>query len=278
MQKPKLYMKIGDEAEFDIADKVKGLKYLGDDSTLASTNQLLQIPGIDGAVNQYKTYSNYQVPAKFFLRFENWQDYKLAKHQINRLFSSRKLIRIRTDTESAMVRFVMPNPPEIAPTEPEAHYASFTENFDNPSGYRYSLYRSDSLGSYDEDGWQIGMNIPSDGVPNYHFKSTSFKVYNASDIAIDPYGQKHDLRILFKFNGPWMKITNNTNGSSYTYKKPSNGGEQIILDGIKTTLNGKPASVNTDYGTIILETEWNDISISGASNVDITFSFPFIYL
>ena len=276
MQEPKLYMKIGDEAEFDIADKVKGLKYLGDDSTLASTNQLLQVPGIDGTVYQYKTYSNYQVPAKFFLRFEDWQDYKLAKHHVNRLFSSRKMIRIRTDTEPAMVRFVMPNPPEIAPTEAEAHYASFTENFDNPSGYRYSLYRSDSLPSI-ANGWQFGMNLP-EPLPSYHFTNKSFKVYNASDIAIEPYKQKHDLRILFKFSGSQMKITNKTNGSSYTYNNSSNGNEQIILDGISTTLNGNPASANTDYGTVTLETGWNDIDVSGADNVDITFSFPFIYL
>lgn len=276
MQKPKLYMKIGNEAEFDIADKVKGLKYLGDDSTLASTNQLLQVPGIDGTVYQYKTYSNYQVPAKFFLRFEDWQDYKLAKHQINRLFSSREKIRIRTDTEPAIVRFVVPNPPEIAPTEAGAHYASFTENFDNPSGYRYSLYRSDSLPSI-ANGWQFGMNLP-EPLPSYHFTNKSFKVYNASDIAIEPYKQKHDLRILFKFSGSQMKLTNKTNGSSYTYKNSSNGNEQIILDGISTTLNGNPASANTDYGTITLEKKWNDIDVSGADSVDITFSFPFIYL
>lgn len=276
MQEPKLYMKIGDEAEFDIADKVKGLKYLGDDSTLASTNQLLQVPGIDGTVYQYKTYSNYQVPAKFFLRFENWQDYKLAKHQINRLFSSREKIRIRTDTEPAIVRFVVPNPPEVAPTEAGAHYASFTENFDNPSGYRYSLYRSDSLPSI-ANGWQFGMNLP-EPLPSYHFTNKSFKVYNASDIAIEPYKQKHDLRILFKFSGSQMKLTNKTNGSSYTYKNSSNGNEQIILDGISTTLNGNPASANTDYGTITLEKKWNDIDVSGADSVDITFSFPFIYL
>ncbi len=276
MQEPKLYMKIGDEAEFDIVDKVKGLKYLGDDSTLASTNQLLQVPGIDGTVYQYKTYSNYQVPAKFFLRFEDWQDYKLAKHQINRLFSSREKIRIRTDTEPAIVRFVVPNPPEITPTEAGAHYASFTENFDNPSGYRYSLYRSDSLPSI-VNGWQFGMNLP-EPLPSYHFTNKSFKVYNASDIAIEPYKQKHDLRILFKFSGSQMKLTNKTNGSSYTYKNSSNGNEQIILDGISTTLNGNPASANTDYGTITLEKKWNDIDVSGADSVDITFSFPFIYL
>lgn len=273
---PELYLKIGDQDEFNIEDKVQGLTFLGDDSTPVLTNSYLDVPGVDGSQFQYSTFSRYQVVANFCLFFTDWQDYKLAKHQVNRLFSSRKMIRIRTDTEPAMVRFVMPNPPEIAPTEAEAHYASFTENFDNPSGYRYSLYRSDSLPSI-ANGWQFGMNLP-EPLPSYHFTNKSFKVYNASDIAIEPYKQKHDLRILFKFSGSQMKITNKTNGSSYTYNNSSNGNEQIILDGISTTLNGNPASANTDYGTVTLETGWNDIDVSGADNVDITFSFPFIYL
>ena len=75
-----------------------------------------------------------------------------------------------------------------------------------------------------------------------------------------------------------MKITNNTNGSEWSYIKASNGEESIILDGINTTLNGNPASANTDYGNIILDTGWNDIAVTGADSVDITFSFPFIYL
>lgn len=279
MQNPRLYMKIGDDEEFDISQKVAGLRYLGDDSTLATTNQLQTIPGVDGAIYQYKTYNNYQVPAKFLLRFGNWQDYKLAKHEIMRLFSTRKLIRIRTDTEPDIVRFVLPTIPAIAPAEEFAHYALFTENFDNPSGYRYSLYRSDSDYTFKSNGWQFGMNLLNDPtLAKYHFTDNSFSVYNASDIAIDPYGQKHDLRIIMKFSGNSLKLTNKTDGSVYTYNKASNGNETIILDGIATTLDGKPASANTDYGNITLQPGWNDIIADGASNVDITFSFPFIYL
>ena len=278
LQNPRLLMKIGDEEEFDIADRVAGLTYLGDDATPATTNQLAQINGIDGAIYQYKTNNNYQVPAKFLLKFGDWQDYKLAKHELFKIFSTRKLIRIRTDTEMAIVRFVLPTIPEIAPAQEEAHWATFTENFDNPSGYRYSIFRSDSNYSPEKSGWQLGMNIPEGFKLNYHFTTSSFKVYNASDIEIDPYGQKHDLKIIMKFSGDSLTLTNKTDGSSYSYKKPSSGGDKIILDCIATTLNGQPASGNTDYGNITLQPGWNDITATGAGSVDITFSFPFIYI
>ena len=278
MQKPKLLMKIGDGEEFNIEDRVPGLKYLGDDATQATTNQLTQITGIDGAIYSYKTYNNYQIPANFYLQFHNWEDYKLAKHEIMKIFATRKLIRIRTDVESAIVRFVLPTVPTIAPSEATSHYSLFTENFDNPSGYRYSIFRSDSDWSLFTKGDQLGMNIPDGETLNYHFTTTKFKVYNASDIAVDPYKQKHDLKIVSKFSGNNLKITNKTNSTSWTYNKSTNGGDTVILDGINTTLNGKPASVDTDYGHIVLDPGWNDIETSGAGSVDITFSFPFVYL
>ncbi|OTA48252.1 phage tail domain-containing protein [Limosilactobacillus reuteri] len=276
---PELYLKIGDQDEFNIEDKVQGLTFLGDDSTPALANTYQEIPGLDGSKLQYTTFSRYQVVANFCIYFTDWEDYKLAKHQFYRLFTSRQLIRMRTDVESAIVRFVYPNLPEIKPDQNGSHFATFSMNFDNPSGFRYSLYRSDGTYSNDLDGVQFGMNLHmNDDQYNYHFTTNQFKVYNASDIQVDPFGQKHDLKIISKFKGNSMKITNNTNGSEWSYTKASNGEENIVLDGINTTLNGNPASTNTDYGNIILDTGWNDIAVTGADSVDITFSFPFIYL
>lgn len=277
MQHPKLLMKIGDGEEFNIADKVPSLEYLGDDSTVTTTNQLSQVAGVDGAIYQYKTFNNYQVPAKFFLRFGNWQSFKLAKHEIQKIFSTKKIIRIRTDTETAIVRFVLANDPEIHPAEDLAHYSLFTVNFDNPSGYRYSIFRSDTMYDFAKSGWQIGMNIPVGEKLNYHFTDKIFKVYNASDVPVDPYYGNADLKIICKFSGDKLTLTNKTNGSTWTYNKASTGSDSIILDGINTTLNGKTASVNTDYGNLSLETGWNDVEATGANSVDITFSFPFIY-
>lgn len=280
---PKLLIKIGDDDEFDIAERVPGLTYLGDDANLATTNQLSQFGSLDGSIYQYKTFNSYQVPAKFLLQFDDWYDYKLAKHEINQIFGTRKIMRIRTDAEMAIVRFVLPTFPEIAPALENAHWATFTENFDNPSGYRYSIARSDRYTTLATDELQLGMNfykylVNEENMPSYTFTTTSFRVLNPSDIPIEPYTQKHDLRILIKFKGDSLTISNKTTGDIYTYKKPSDGSEQIIIDGITTTLNGKPASGNTDYGDLSLTTGWNEFTTSGASSLNITFSFPFIYL
>ena len=159
LQNPQLLLKIGNQPEFNIADKVQGLKYLGDNSTPTINNSYLDVPGIDGSILQYSTFSRYQIVANFFLRFSDWQDFKIAKHQFYRIFGQRKLIRIRTDVESSIVRFVYPNLPEIKPSQDYAHDALITMNFDNPSGYRYSLYRSDGTYSNDLDGVQSGMNL-----------------------------------------------------------------------------------------------------------------------
>ena len=279
MQNPQLYLKIGNQPEFNIEDKVQGLRYLGDNATPVITNNYLDVSGVDGSQFQYSTFTRYQIPANFFIRFGTWQDFKLAKHQFYRLFGQRKLIRMRTDVESNIVRFVYPNLPEIKPTEDKAHYASFTMNFDNPSGYRYSLYRSDAISEASDRSLQFGMgDMDKKDDVNYHFTSTNFSIYNPSDIAIDPYGQKHDLKIICHFNGNSLTLSNSTNGSEWSYQKGANSSDTISRDGISTTLNGNAASANTDYGNIILEPGKNNINVSGANNVDITFSFPFIYI
>lgn len=269
----KLYLKIGNQDEFDICEKVQGLHFLGDDSTPVTTNQFLEISGADGSQFQYATFGKYQVVANFFLEFESWEDYKLAKHQINRIFATKKLIRMRTNVESAIVRYVYPNFPEIKPISDGANSSTFSVNFDNPSGYRYSINRSDELSKV-----QYGMYLLDDIYPEYRFTDKSFRVYNPSDISIDPYLSKHDLKIISKFSGSSLKIANTTNGTSWSYNKSSNGSETILLDGISTTVNGNPATVNTDYGHIVLNTGWNDIVVSGTNSNDITFSFPFIYI
>ncbi len=277
MQNPQLYLKIGDGPEFNIADKVQGLRYLGDNSTPTISNSYLDVPGVDGSQFVYSTFSRYQIAANFFLRFTDWQDFKLAKHQFYRIFGQRKLIRMRTDVESSIVRFVYPNLPEIKPSQDFAHDALITMNFDNPSGYRYSLYRSNSIYDFQTGNMQFG-ELGLDSAPNYHFTTSSFKLFNPSDIAIDPYGQKHDLQVVCHFSGNSMKIANASNGSEWEYTKSANSSDTIILNGINTTLNGQPASANTDYGNLILDTGWNDFAVTGANSIDITFSFPFIYL
>lgn len=275
---PKFYIKRGDTPEFEITDAIQGLEFLGNDSSPVIANTYQQNAGRDGQLFQTQTFDKTVENANFLINFGDWYDFKLLKHDIYRIFSQRSMMRIRTDAEMGIVKYVRPTSFDIKPISDGAHDATFTIPFENPSGYKYSLARSDNLYTYDAELWQIGMNLPDGQDIGYHFTQRNFDVYNASDIPIDPYYQKHDLRIICHFNGSNLTILNKTNGSSWQYQKAASKSDTIILDGIKTTLNGNPASVNTDYGNIVLDTGYNNISVTGAADIDITFSFPFIYL
>lgn len=252
---------------------------MGLDTNPVVTNNYYDSSGSDGSVFANSVFNKTTVNARFALHFNDWYDYKLQKHKFMREFMNKKLMRIRTDAEPAIVQYVRAGNFEVAPIENGYHDCLITIPFENPSGYKYSLMNSDSLYEFNEAGWQIGMNIPANIPPlNYAFHHQKFKIYNAGDIAIDPYYQHHELKILSKFKGEFLQIVNNTNGTSWKFNQNSNGNDELLLDGINTTLNGSPASKKTDYGNLVLEPGWNDIIVNGAYWNEILFSFPFIYI
>lgn len=278
MYQPKLLMKIGTMDEFEIGEKVPGVTFLSEDSTPQFTNTYQDINGLDGSPFAYETLGKSTINVRLWLQFSDYADFKLAKHEIYRLFGSRRLIRLRTNTDPAKVFFVYPTPFDITIAKTGDHDVEFTIPFENPSGYRYSLFRSDTPYTFSQEGWQVGMNLLTDDVPTYQFKTKKFKVYNASDIKIDPYYQKHDLKITSKFTGDSLKIANHTTDTEWEYKKSSNGKEVITLNGIYAYRDNVSCAKDTDFGNISLETGYNDIEVTGATTVDVTFSFPFIYL
>lgn len=274
---PWMKIKVGDEDEVDVTQKIIGLDFMGDDSNPTIINNYQTDSASDGSVFNFATIGQNVVNANFFLTFTTYADYKMAKSEIFRLFMNRNLMRIRTDSEPYIVKYVRAGNFELGPLEGNEDLA-FTIPFDNPSGYKYSFFRSDEIFDTNKN-WQLGMHLPIDQELSYHFTSNkTMMVYNPSDLPIDPYFQKHDLRVISNFNGANFKLTNQTNGSKWSYLKESDGKQNIILDGINTYLNGTPASANTDYGNLTLEKGWNKIVAEGADTFDVTFSFPFIYL
>lgn len=281
---PFFKMKIGNGDEFDIADKIPGLTYLGVDDASSSpqfTNNYQDSSGKDGSYFISQTFGKRTFNERFLLSFIDWEDYQLAKHEIYKLFGQRELIRVRTDVNDAKVYFGYVDPFNIAPTESGSSFANFSIPFELPNPYRYSLYRSDSLYTFKQAGWQYGMNLP-DNVDNvdYHFTTSNFQVYNASDIRVDPYYQNHDLEMVIKFNGSSLQIHNKTTDTSWKYNESSDGNHTITWDGeaLTTYLDGDQVNGKTDFGYLSLDPGWNDIECTGANSVDITFSFPFIYL
>ncbi len=271
-----LFIKTANSDEISITDNIQGLKFLGIETDPAFVNTYQTIVGVDGSQLQAADIAKNKLTANFWLQFGDYQDFLLAKRKISHYLGTKQPLRIRTGTQAGLCAFVLPDNFTIKPSQPGSHNAVFSIPFDNPSGYYYSVLRSDEINS-NNDELQIGMNLPNQQL-DYHFNTTSFQVYNAGDVVVDPYYQHNDLRISLTFTGNYCQIVNNTNGSEWKYNSSSSGKDNIVINGINTTDNNTPCSLSTDYGNIILNTGWNDITINGTSAIDITFSFPFIYM
>ena len=257
---------------------IHGLTFLGDSTSPVLTNNYSDSSGSDGSIFNYATFDKSEVNANFILHFSDYYDFKLAQHDIYKLFMNKELIRIRTNAEPAIVKFVRAGNFEIKSWRDGAKDAMFTIPFENPSGYKYSYLTSDNPYLYETEGWQIGMNLPNGQDLHYQFTTPQMRVYNASDIAVDPYFQRHELKIICRYRGSFLRLENRTNGTSWQITKNSDLAEVTILDGINTTVGGEPASRYTDYGNLVLEPGWNSIVAKGAAALDVTFRFPFIYL
>lgn len=268
-------LKLQGQDEFNITDRLPNVEYLGGDSTPAFNNVYQDNTTRDGSRLTSVNFSKLLYTANFLLRSQDYYDQKLLRHEIYQLFGDRKLVRFRTDTDLQKVMYGRPTSFEIKFIADGYDDSLFAIQFEILSGYKYSLNRSDSV---TVDDISFGMNFHLNEKPVYTQTANSFRIYNPSDIAVDPYYQRHDLMLIIEYVGSSYQITNTTNGTSYQYKNASNGNDNIVLSGLSTMLNGQPASQNTDFGFIKLEKGWNDIVVSGATSHTTTFSFPFIYI
>ncbi len=271
-----LYIKIDDQDEIASTDITKNLTFLGLTEAPSLLNNYRDESIQDGQFWNYSRYGMTTVTAKFVVTFIDRNDFKLAKHEIYRVFAQKGIFRLRTGVEPDVVRYCRPTAFEMTSDPAEGNYCQFEIPFENPRGLRYSRINTDKM--TDRDFLSLNINLESEE-RQYHFTgSTSFEVFNASDIAVDPEMQNHELKITMKHNGGKFTLKNETTKTSWTYNKNLGGNDTVILDGINTYKNQALDSISTDYGYITLALGWNKFTVTGANDLDVTFSFPYMYL
>lgn len=272
-------IKIGNQQEIDCNDITTNLHFLELDTSPMFSNTYTDIKGVDGSLYNSSQFNKSIVNLKFVTYFKNWNDFDLAKHDIYRTFMTRDVIRVRCNTSPCKVYYCRAGQFNIQIKKVGQCGAVFTIPLDNPSGMAYSLVNSDEFSDSSEiDNWSYGMNIPTDIPLIYHFTNNSFSVYNPSDKRINPYLNGDKLTISIKFNGSHFNLKNHTNGTNWSYNKASNGNDTILLNGVNSSLNNQPCSKDTNFGHIELDQGWNDFTVDGAVSLDVTFSFPFVYV
>lgn len=271
-----LYIKVDDQKEVASTDITDHLTFLGLTESPSIINNYRDDSQQDGQIWSYSRYGQTTITAKFLLQFFDRKDFKMAKHEIYRVFAQKGIFRLRTGVEPDIVRYCRVSSFEIKSEPEEVNYCTFEVTFENPSGMRFSKLHTDEM--KDEDFLDLNMNMDEE-TPSYHFKGQNkFSILNDSDIAIDPVEQRHDLKITIKHNGGKFTVKNTTTNTSWTYNQSLSGNDTLLLKGRRTFKNNNPDSANTDYGYITLASGKNDFEVTGADDLEITFSFPFMYL
>lgn len=275
---PKLFIKPPDGDEIDAESITSGLRFLDDDSDPAITTTYASDAGLDGQIYSYSQVDKNTVTGRFWLHYGDWYDYKLKKHEIARFFMQNGLYRIRSDAEPGIVKFVRPGNFTIQNTEQQEHDIVFTIPWDNPSGVKYSLAYSDDLMEYKEDLWQYGMNLPNGVDLQYHYVNQhEFRIYNASDITVDPL-KRYPLQIIITGYSGHFDMLNKTTGDEVAYTGSLSPDDTLVFDGLNVYKNGKIANEETNLAWVRLKPGWNEFKIYGYDKVDIKFHFRFVYL
>lgn len=279
MLKPTMYLlPPGSDTEINCKDITSDFHFLQDDSDPLLTNNYGTDDGLDGASYAFQQRAQNVVNAKFMLRFSDYYDYQMKKHTLAKFFSQKGLYRIRTDAEPAIVKYVYAGNFTVAPTEDGSNTALITIPFDNPTGLKYSLGYSDEVMTYDKALWQVGMNLPTNQSLQYEYNAIrSFKIYNASDIEVDPI-QHHQLQLIVRNTTGQVSIYNTTTDTHVSYTGSLKATDELLWDGVNCYVNGELANNSTDFSYLTLASGYNDIKIQSSADLDVTFHFKFIYL
>lgn len=126
-----------------------------------------------------------------------------------------------------------------------------------------------------EENWQVGMNLITERDLVYRHSASSFKIWNAGDVKINPRW----FPFYIKFTGvsSKLKIVNKTNNTEWQYLGATNASDVIIIDRVKSFKNGASIFGDTTHTLLEFDTGWNDIVITGASSFSIEIGHRFYY-
>lgn len=133
--------------------------------------------------------------------------------------------------------------------------------------------------TFDEEIWQVGQGLKAEDfdVIKYVHESDEFKIYNASDVLIDP--RQMEVKITYNGASDNLKITNETTETTWEYDGESGVNDKIKLDGIRSLKNDDSIFSDTNKQLITIESGWNDFKIDGMDDgASIVFDFRFYYL
>lgn len=246
-----------------------------EESDRETTNADVAVDATDGIIPGLNIYAPFTKKASFSMQGVDSYDVKMIMRALRGLLQNRGSFFIRYEREPGIKYAV--NKVSITKENVKNSFVNskITLTFNCYRGYSETVGTTLLPFTFDEEVWAIGENITLGEDVTYTHYQPNFKIYNGSNIEVDPL-MRHKLDIAISCVGSPI-ITNKTTGSVFHYDKPLKKSDLFLLSGVYSYKNGVHCGVDTNHGVITLAEGFNQFEISRATDIQIAFDFPFIY-
>lgn len=234
-----------------------------------------EIDGRHGKVRMGKTWGSRKLTAVCALFAADSYDVALLRNDVFKALMTLDEFYLICDAEPGK-RWKVEVANEWTPDR-IGRYGEFTVEFVSHGPFAESVGTTLDEKTFDAEKWQLGQGLIQADDMMYVHTATSFRIFNAGDETIDP--RELPLKITYKGASTNLVIKNVTTAETWSYEGTSNSGDNIVLDGIRSTKNGLSIFAKTNRKLISMKPGWNDFTLEGTSGAfEITFDFRFYYL
>ncbi|MDR4983581.1 phage tail family protein [Bacillus cereus] len=233
------------------------------------------IKGRHGSIHYGTTLKDRKITSTISAEAFDFVDFDLFRDEIFRIFNPLEKFYIIRDLQPGK-RMEVSVDSEFDIDYVTLEDGEFTIDFIIHSVFLESVGTTMDPMTFESNLWQIGQGLIAEDT-KYAHNTTSFRIYNAGDILIDP----KNIPLKIRYIGPSknLMIKNVTTGDVWSYTGETASGNVIELNGVKATKNGTSIFGATNWGLIKLKSGWNDFTLTGATgDFKIEFDFRFYYL
>lgn len=230
------------------------------------------VEGRDGDYDLGTTFEGRTMRVKFAIKGVDYIDYLLSRDEVFKLFETRIPFYL-IDSKQPKKRWKVKVGAKFTPEKVLRRWGTIEVEFISSSPYAESYGTTLDPFTFTAEKWQVGQGVISEDLIYAHNKTT-FRIYNGSDIDIDP----REIPLLIKYRGPSanLRIKNATTGDEWSYTGTSGVNDTITLDGVRSLKNNLTIFGQTNRKLIKLKKGWNDFTLTGASgSFLISFDFRF---
>lgn len=251
------------------------------------------VEGRMGTVDYGADYGQRMISVPFYTKANDFADYPLLRDTLHALVISREPFYIRE-----IRRGIYQTGDNEAPSG-KRYKVRISGEFNIDQQFRYGfgeltfettdLPFAESVGTSGDigdnglnygDGWSYGMGLLYDDESHkYTHTGTSFRIYNAGNVAVHPFEQELAITISsVQGSTSFLQLRNTTNNTTFRVTEAVSGNQTVKLDGANVTSNSLQYLRKTNRQFIELEPGWNEFVVTGATSVRVGFDFRFYYL